>query len=172
MGVAHALLSRLRGAARIIVFEPPETRRARAHDNGSDVELDPFSAGADDFVRDATDGRGPDDVIEAVGRPQTYLKAIELARRGGRVLAFGVAPPQATIALKPFDLNVKELTIVGSYAGTNETWPMAIDLIASGRVNPGQIVDSARTLSDAPKAIESMETDKSFVKIQIDLEAA
>jgi 2-desacetyl-2-hydroxyethyl bacteriochlorophyllide A dehydrogenase len=171
MGVAHAALSRLRGAGRIIVFEPSGTRRARAHANGSDVELDPLAGGADDFVRDATGGRGPDVVIEAVGRPQTYLKAIQLVRRGGRVLAFGAAPPQTTIELKPFDLNVKELTIVGSYAGTNETWPMAIDLIASGRVNPSLIVDSVRSLADAPRSIESMETDKSFVKIQIDLAA-
>jgi threonine dehydrogenase-like Zn-dependent dehydrogenase len=64
------------------------------------------------------------------------------------------------------------LTIVGSYAGTYETWPMAIDLIASGRVNPSKIVDSVRPLSDVARSIESMETDKSFIKIQIDLEAA
>jgi 2-desacetyl-2-hydroxyethyl bacteriochlorophyllide A dehydrogenase len=172
MGVAHASLSRLRGASRIIVSEPSETRRSRAHANGSDVEIDPLSEGATELLREATDGRGANVVIEAVGRPATYLQALELVRRGGRVLAFGAAPPQATIDLKPFDINTKELTIVGTHAGTYETWPMAIDLIASGRVNPSWIVDSVRPLSDVARPIESMETNKSFVKIQIHLEAA
>jgi 2-desacetyl-2-hydroxyethyl bacteriochlorophyllide A dehydrogenase len=172
MGLCHAALSRLRGASRIIVSEPSETRRTRAHAIGSDIEIDPLSDGAADLLRDATFGRGADVVIEAVGRLATYKQAFELVRRGGRVLAYGAAPPDATIDLKPFDIYAKELTIVGSYAGTYETWPTAIDLIASGRVNPSQIVDSVRPLSDVARSIESMETDKSFVKIQIDLEAA
>ena len=172
MGLAHAALSRLRGAARIIMSEPSETRRARAHEIGSDIEIDPLSDKAAEQLREATDGRGADVVIEAVGRPATYKQSIELVRRGGRILAYGAAPPDATIDLKPFEIYAKELTIVGSYAGTYETWPMAIDLIASGRVNPSQIVDSVRPLSDVARSIESMETDKSFIKIQIDLEAA
>jgi 2-desacetyl-2-hydroxyethyl bacteriochlorophyllide A dehydrogenase len=172
MGLAHAALSRLRGASRIIVSEPSETRRQRARAIGSDIEIDPLSAGGADDLWDATDGRGADVVIEAVGRPATYKQSIELVRRGGRILAYGAAPPEATIDLKPFEIYAKELTIVGSYAGTYETWPMAIDLIASGRVNPSQIVDSVRPLSDVARSIESMEADKSFVKIQIDFEAA
>lgn len=172
MGLAHAALSRLRGASRIIVSEPSETRRQRAHAIGSDIEIDPLSDRATERLRETTDGRGADVVIEAVGRPATYKQSIELARRGGRILAYGAAPPDATIDLKPFEIYARELTIVGSYAGTYETWPMAIDLIANGRVNPSQIVDSVRPLSDVARSIESMETDKSFVKIQIDLEAA
>ena len=172
MGLAHAALSRLRGASRVIMSEPSETRRARAHAIGSDIEIDPLAEHAAERLLQATDGRGADVVIEAVGRPATYKQAIELVRRGGRILAYGAAPPDATIDLKPFDIYAKELTIVGSYAGTYTTWPKAIDLIASGRINPSQIVDSVRPLSAVTQSIETMETDKSFVKIQIDLEAA
>jgi len=172
MGLAHAALSRLRGASRVIMSEPSETRRVRAHAIGSDIEIDPTAEDAAERLREATEGRGADVVIEAVGRPATYKQSIELARRGGRILAYGAAPPEATIDLKPFEIYAKELTIIGSYAGTYATWPVAIDLIASGRVNPSQIVDSVRPLSDVARSIESMETDKSFVKIQIDLEAA
>ena len=47
---------------------------------------------------------------------------------------------------------------------------MAIDLIANGRINPSQIVDSTRPLGEVVRSIENMETDKKFVKIQINLE--
>jgi 2-desacetyl-2-hydroxyethyl bacteriochlorophyllide A dehydrogenase len=171
MGLAHAALSRLRGAAKVIMSEPSAERRARAHTIGSDVEIDPLSDNGFDQLMQATEGRGADVVIEAVGRPATYQQAIELVRRGGRILAYGAAPPNATIDLKPFDIYAKELTIVGSYAGTYDTWPTAIDLIASGRVNPSQIVDSVRPLDAVTRSIENMETDKSVVKIQIEVEA-
>lgn len=170
MGLMHAALSKLRGASKVIVSEPAADRRARAHSVGSDLEIDPLNEGLDGIM-DATDGRGADVVIEAVGRPATYTQAIELARRGGRILAYGAAPPDATIAVHPFEIYSKELTIVGSYAGTYETWPIAIDMIGSGRIDPSQIVDSVRPLADVAAALESLETDKSVVKVQVQIES-
>jgi threonine dehydrogenase-like Zn-dependent dehydrogenase len=93
-------------------------------------------------------------------------------RRGGRLLAYGAAPQDATIDLKPFDVYAKELTIVGSYAGTYETWPKAIELIANGRFDPSALIDSVRPLSDVMEAIESLEQDKSVVKVQVEIRTA
>jgi threonine dehydrogenase-like Zn-dependent dehydrogenase len=171
MGLMHAALSKLRGASKILVSEPSANRRARAHGVGSDIEIDPLDGGLDGIMQ-ATDGRGADVVIEAVGRPATYLQAIQLARRGGRILAYGAAPPDSTIDVHPFEIYSKELTITGSYAGTYETWPIAIDLIGSGRINPSQIVDSVRPLSDVATALASLETDKSVVKVQVQIDPA
>jgi threonine dehydrogenase-like Zn-dependent dehydrogenase len=106
------------------------------------------------------------------GSTRTYAQAIEIVRRGGRVLAYGAAPADATIEVRPFDIYAKELTITGSYAGTYETWPKAIDLIASGRFNPNDVIDSVRSLSDVMQAIESLETDKSVVKVQVQIGSA
>jgi 2-desacetyl-2-hydroxyethyl bacteriochlorophyllide A dehydrogenase len=171
MGLAHTAMSRLRGAHQIIVSEPDAQRRDRALRLGGDIAVDPLTGGLDEIL-EATDGRGPDVVIEAVGSTRTYTQAIELVRRGGRVLAYGAAPADATIEVKPFEIYTKELTIVGSYAGTYETWPKAIDLIASGRFDPGAIVDSVRPLQDVMEAIESLESDKSVVKVQVQIGTA
>jgi 2-desacetyl-2-hydroxyethyl bacteriochlorophyllide A dehydrogenase len=171
MGLAHAAMSRLHGASQIIVSEPDPQRRARAHTLGSDVEVDPLEGGLDEVLA-LTDGRGPDVVIEAVGSTRTYTQAIEIVRRGGRVLAYGAAPADATIEVRPFDIYAMELTIVGSYAGTYETWPKAIELIAGGRFDPSAIVDSVRPLSDVMEAIESLENDKSVVKVQVQVGSA
>src|SRR6185312_437912 len=62
------------------------------------------------------------------------------ARR--KVFAYGAAPTDKSMSLRPFDIYAKELTIVGSYAGTYDTWPRAIELLAGGRFDPGLIVDS------------------------------
>jgi 2-desacetyl-2-hydroxyethyl bacteriochlorophyllide A dehydrogenase len=171
MGLAHVVMSRLNGAAQIIVSEPDSARRQRALELGADLQVDPLAGGLD-TVLEATGRRGPDVVIEAVGSTQTYTQALELVRRGGRVLAYGAAPPDATIEVRPFDIYAKELTIVGSYAGTYETWPQAIDLISSGRFDPNRVIDSVRPLADVMQAIESVETDKSVVKVQVQIGSA
>ena len=73
------------------------------------------------------------------------------------------------MSLRPFDIYSKELTIVGSYAGTYDTWPRAIALLAEGRFTPSTIVDSIRPLAEAVEAIRGLETDKSTVKVHIQM---
>ncbi len=169
MGLAHASLSKGRGAGQVLVSEPNAQRRAKAHDMGSDKEFDPTTPEGLELIMEATSGRGADVVIEAVGSTVTYGQAFDLVRRGGRILAYGAAATDAVVPMKPFDVYAKELTIVGSYAGTYETWPAAISLISSGRFDPSKIVDSVRPISEVREAIESLDTDKSVVKVQVQI---
>ena len=171
MGLAHVAMSRLHGAAQVIVSEPDSARRDRATALGADLTVDPLTGGLDEVMA-ATEGRGADVVIEAVGSVRTYTQAFELVRRGGRLLAYGAAPQDAVIEVKPFEIYSKELTIVGSYAGTYDTWPKAIDLISSGRFDPNMVIDSVRPLADVMQALESLETDKSVVKVQVQIGSA
>ena len=167
MGLAHIALAKLSGASLVMVSEPDATRRALASLLGADVLIDPFAAPLDETISELTDGIGPDVVIEAVGSIPTYEASVQVVRRGGRILAYGAAPQTATMSLRPFDIYSKELTIVGSYAGTYDTWPRAIALIAAGRFDPSLIVDSVRPLGEAVAAIEGLEHDRSTVKVHI-----
>lgn len=167
MGLAHIALSRMNGASSVIVSEPDADRRALAQRMGADIVVDPLGQDLGETLADLTQGIGPDIVIEAVGSIRTYESAISEVRRGGKILAYGAAPQDATMALRPFDVYAKELTIVGSYAGTYDTWPRAIALLAGGRFDPALIVDSVRPLSDAVSALEGLEHDRSTVKVHI-----
>lgn len=169
MGLAHIALARLSGAGLVVVSEPDAARRELAGRMGADVLIDPFETPLETAIVDLTDGIGPDVVIEAVGSIPTYEAAVGAVRRGGRILAYGAAPQDATMSLRPFDIYSKELTIVGSYAGTYGTWPRAIALLAAGRFTPSLIVDSVRPLSDAVEAIRALEHDRSTVKVHIQM---
>jgi 2-desacetyl-2-hydroxyethyl bacteriochlorophyllide A dehydrogenase len=169
MGLAHIALSVLSGASKVIVSEPDAARRDRSKQMGADVCIDPFQSNVVEAVADLTNGIGPDVVIEAVGSVVTYESAIAAVRRGGRVLAYGAAPQDASMSLRPFDIYAKELTITGSYAGTYDTWPRAIELLAGGRFDPSVIVDSVRPLADAVSAIRGLEHDRSIVKVQVQI---
>jgi 2-desacetyl-2-hydroxyethyl bacteriochlorophyllide A dehydrogenase len=171
MGLAHVALSRLAGAARIMVSEPEPARRALAAKLGADMVLDPTATDIGAGVREATRGVGPDVVIEAVGTIATYEAAFGLVRRGGTVLAYGAAPAGAKMSLSPFDIYSKELTVVGSYAGSYDTWTRAIELLAAGRFDPSLIVDSVRPLAEAVDAVYELESKKELVKVEIQVEA-
>ena len=167
MGLAHLQLAKLKGAAPVIITEMNQVRLQKAREMGADYAID---AGAEDAVaavKAVTDGRGADYVIEAVGSIPTYRQAFDMVRRGGTLVAYGAAPSTASLDLKPFDIYSKELTIVGSYAGTYATWPEAIALIQGGRFNPEDIVTEVVSLDDVVGAIETVEKNKDVIKIQI-----
>lgn len=169
MGLAHVALAKLADASLVIVSEPDPGRREIARRMGADQLIDPMAHDLAETVSALTDGVGPDVVIEAVGSIPTYEAAVAVVRRGGKLLAYGAAPQTAVMSLRPFDIYSKELTIVGSYAGTYDTWPRAAALIASGQFDPALIVDSVRPLSEAVEAIRALEHDKSIVKIHIQI---
>jgi threonine dehydrogenase-like Zn-dependent dehydrogenase len=64
-----------------------------------------------------TQGNGADVVIEAVGLPETFTRAIDLARFGGRMVYTGYPKAPVTYATKFFNLN--ELDIFGAC----NAWP-------------------------------------------------
>ena len=167
MGLAHIVLAKLQGAAKIIVSEPDSHRRQIAVKLGADIAIDPIRENFRDLLNLNTNNIGPDVVIEAVGSIPTYEDSVAVVRRGGRILAYGAAPQDASMQLRPFDVYAKELTIVGSYAGTYDTWPRAINLIAAERFDPSLIVDTIRPLSEAVEALQSLKTNRSIVKIHI-----
>jgi len=167
MGLAHIVLAKLQGAAKIIVSEPDSHRRQIALKLGADIAIDPIKENFRDLLNLNTNNIGPDVVIEAVGSIPTYEDSVAVVRRGGRILAYGAAPQDASMQLRPFDVYAKELTIVGSYAGTYDTWPRAINLIAAERFDPSLIVDTVRPLSEAVEALQSLKTNRSIVKIHI-----
>ena len=120
-----------------------------------------------DIVKKETQKRGADFVIEAAGSILAYSQAFEMVRRGGRILAFGASPANETMQVKPFDIYSKELTIVGSYAGTYHTWIQAINLLASGKFDPGEIITDRIKLFDVVDGIESIRNNRKKLKIMI-----
>jgi NAD+-dependent secondary alcohol dehydrogenase Adh1 len=91
-GVGHVglqLLRELGSGAPIIAVDPNPLRRALAASLNADAVLD--STGVVDAVRDLTDGRGADLVIDFVGNQQTHDDGIGMLAKGGTysIVGFG-----------------------------------------------------------------------------------
>jgi threonine dehydrogenase-like Zn-dependent dehydrogenase len=167
MGLALGKLAKLNGAGQVIVTELNQSRIQKAKTLGIDHVINASQENAIEAVKELTEGRGADFVFEAVGSSYTYKQAFEMVRRGGTLIAYGAAPSDSVINIKPFDIFSKELTIVGSYAGSYGTWQQAIELIKNERFNPQDIITKTILLEHIIEGINEALYNKDVIKIMV-----
>jgi 2-desacetyl-2-hydroxyethyl bacteriochlorophyllide A dehydrogenase len=96
------------GAARVFAIDSVPARLALAARFGAHAidrsACDPVSA-----VREATEGRGADAVLEAVGSPASHRAALDLVRAGGTIAVVGVHNEES-FAFTPAELYDRNLT--------------------------------------------------------------
>ena len=143
------------GLESITVVDKVESKLALARSLGATTLL----AGRDDVraaVAEATDGRGVDWAIEAVGLSETARQAVELARTGGHVTWIGNAEPVAEVPMQ--NVVVGEKTIAGSYGYTDADFRRALGLVAEGRVPADWIAERRVSLASAPADFGALAT--------------
>ena len=105
-------------------------------------------------VRDATDGRGVDEAVECSGAAGTFRQAVEMVRKGGRVVLLGVPPNHVQEPL-PFKYIVhNEIAIYGSRANPNVSRKV-ISLIGAGQLQVGDLVTHAFPLENFAVALDT-----------------
>jgi L-iditol 2-dehydrogenase len=109
------------------------------------------------LLRSRTEGeRGPDKVIEAVGRPEAWEQAIALVRKAGTVSLFGGCPAETFVRLDTHRVHYDELTLVGAFHHTPETFRQALDLIARGDVPAPAFLQQTAPLTALPTVLTSL----------------
>lgn len=133
MGGLLLQLARTSGGGKMFLSEPIPKRREIALSFGADLTVNPL----EDDVHQALlslDPDGADVVFEAAGLAVTAEQSLQLAKRGGKVIFFGVVSPTEKVEVSPYLINENELTIRGSF-NNPLTNSRALELIASGRVS-------------------------------------
>jgi 2-desacetyl-2-hydroxyethyl bacteriochlorophyllide A dehydrogenase len=160
-GLLHTQLLALRGARVVGVTRSADKRRL-AEELGAAVTCPPDEAA--DRVRDVTDARGAEVVVESVGQVSTLAQSIELAAAGGTVLQYGTVT-SGEGRLPFYDLYYKELDIIGSRAAVIGDYARAIDLVASERVRVEPLVSATYPLADGAAAFDALRTHSDLVKV-------
>lgn len=165
VGLLMVQLTRMWGASRVYAIDVVEQRLSLAKQLGADAVVNAARENPVEAVKADTGGLGVDVAIEAVGSSKAISTAIALARRGGRVLVFGVAPEDDVLAVKPFELYEKELTITASYRSPF-TFQRAVRIASSGRVALKPIISHVFPLEKGPEAFKLLDEKKErFVKV-------
>jgi L-iditol 2-dehydrogenase len=123
-----------RAGGRPVVLDPHQERLGLARRFGAEgtVRAERGPADVDRLRRALGGGRGADQVFEAVGRPEAWELAIEMARPGGVVNLFGGCPRDSRVPLPTYRVHYEELRLQGSYHHTPRCIARALELLAAG----------------------------------------
>jgi D-arabinitol dehydrogenase (NADP+) len=88
---------------------------------------------ADEALREVSP-LGFDVVIDCTGVPSVVEQTFTHVRNNGKLLFFGVNPPNARVSISPYDVYRKDLQILGSFA-LRYTFHDALALVESGAVD-------------------------------------
>lgn len=155
IGAIHLLLAKMHGAAKVLVADLDALRLQSCGDLDPDGLID---ASTSDLVAEArrlTDGKGPDVVITANPSPASQVQAVEMARKGGRILLFGGLPKgQSKPALDTNIIHYNALQVIGTTIFAPRHYATALDLLASGRIDGDRIVTHRFALAEFAKGVE------------------
>lgn len=141
-------------------------RRMRATHTVNVARVDPVEA-----VREITDGRLADVVVEAVGHNQETLnQCVDLARSRGTILAFGV-PDEAIYSIRFSDFFRRNLTLIPAVGPECPTdFALAVDWIAQGRLDVTPLLTHRLPFREAQRAFEwAWERREGVVKVVLDM---
>jgi L-iditol 2-dehydrogenase len=153
------------GASAVTVVDPEASRRDLARQLGADQTADPTADGADGLELLAAPGA--DVAFDASGSHAALAGTIPVTRRGGRVVWIGL-PVGDTVPIPAAMLIDKEIEVRGVFRYAN-AHPLAIELIASGRVVTTPLISHHFALADTAAALELVaRRDAGVVKAIID----
>jgi NADPH:quinone reductase-like Zn-dependent oxidoreductase len=165
-GVATAALSIAKAfGAQVIVTSSSDWKLERARELGADAVVNHGTGDVRAAVKEATEGRGADVVVETVG-DATWRTSLEAAGHGARITVCG-ATSGPNPAAQLHRVWWKQLSILGSTMGRREDFEGAYELVTSGRALP--VVDEVVPLAEAARAHERLEAGEQMGKIVLSI---
>ena len=154
VGLLAVLSAKQMGAERIIAMSRHETRQKIAREFGAtDIVAERGDAGVA-RIMELTRGVGADSVLECVGTQESMAQGIRCTRRGGYVSCVGV--PHG-VELKGEDLFFAHVHLHGGPAPVRRYLPKLIDLVWSGKINPGKVFDLTLPLDQVAEGYRAMD---------------
>jgi L-iditol 2-dehydrogenase len=152
IGCIHTSLARVRGADKVFIADIVDDRLKLAEAFEPDVTINAARTDLVEEVRRLTDGKGAEVIITATPAPIAVVQAVEMARRGGRILIFGGLPKDNS---KPgVDMNTvhyNALHLIGTTTFAPRHQRIALHLMASGRIPADKLVTHRFPLSEFTK---------------------
>jgi 2-desacetyl-2-hydroxyethyl bacteriochlorophyllide A dehydrogenase len=157
VGFCSAQAAKVLGARRVLLLDMEPQRLALAALAGAEPvnvrERHPATA-----VADATEGRGADVVIEAVGTPEGLETAVNVVRRGGRICVVGMFTSETVeIPLGIWWARALDVRFAG-ICPVHVWWARALAELEAGRMDPRPLVSHRLPLADAAEGYELFES--------------
>uniref|UniRef100_A0A670KJM0 Sorbitol dehydrogenase n=1 Tax=Podarcis muralis TaxID=64176 RepID=A0A670KJM0_PODMU len=163
IGLVTLLIAKAMGAAQVVITDLSAPRLEKAKEIGADFAVQIKSESPEEVAHLVEQALGcmPDITVECTGAQAAIQTGIYATRSGGTLVLVGLGPEMATLPI--VNAAVREVDIRGVFRYCN-TWPMAIAMLASKKVDVQPLVTHRFPLE---KAVEAFETTKKGLGIKI-----
>lgn len=161
IGLVSMMALKAMGVSKVYSVDVMDKRLDKALELGADGVINGSREDAVKKVMELTGGMGCDLVIETAGTEITTRQAVQMTKKGATIVLVGYSK---TGEIKmPISLALdKELTFKTVFR-YRHIYPMAIDAVASGRVNLKGIVTNEFALDNIQKAMDESVNNKADI---------
>ncbi|XP_072320990.1 sorbitol dehydrogenase [Eucyclogobius newberryi] len=155
IGLVSLLVAKAMGASKVVITDLSQERLSMAKELGADFVVTVTKEDSpQSLAKNVSDllGSPPQMTIECTGVESSVQTAIYATRSGGVVVLVGLGKEMVTVPL--VNAASREVDIRGIFRYCN-TWPMAIAMLASGKVNVKPLVTHRFPLEQALQAFET-----------------
>ena len=160
VGNAAVLGARLAGARTVIGVDIDPRKLEWAKQFGANHVINSRETDPVERIQELTGGNGADVVIEAIGRPETYLQAFYARDLAGTVVLVGVPTPDMRLEAPLLDFFGRGGALKSSWYGDclpERDFPMLTDLYLQGRLPLDKFVSETIALDQVESAFAKME---------------
>jgi threonine dehydrogenase-like Zn-dependent dehydrogenase len=165
VGLCTVMAAYALGAGTVVAVDMVPERLALAARLGA-VAVNPQETDPADVVLDATEWRGADLVVDAVGHESALAAAFPLVRMGGTISMPGMYVEDAA-EIPIGDMWLKNITMIAGVANVQAHMDEVIELIRHGRLDPKVIISHRLPLSEAAHGYELFDR-KEALKVVLD----
>jgi len=154
VGLLGVLAAKQMRAERIVLMSRNPDRQQLGREFGAtDIVTERGDEGVA-RIKEMTNGLGAHSVIEAVGTQESMMQALRSTRPGGHLGFVGVAHG---VALPGLELFQAEVHLLGGPAPVRRYLPELVDLIWSGKIDPGEVFDLTLPLDQVAEGYKAMD---------------
>lgn len=161
IGLVTMMALKAEGVSKVYVVDIMQKRLDKAMELGADGVINGKDEDAVEAVMRLTEGAGCDLVIETAGTEFTTRQCIRMTKKGATIVLVGYSKTGEMTLPMSMALD-KELTIKTIFR-YRHIYPMAIDAVASGRVNLKGIVTDVFDFDDLQNAMDKSIADKANI---------
>jgi L-iditol 2-dehydrogenase len=166
IGLMHLQMAHYSGASQIIAVDLKEPRLRVAEGLGATRIVNANKENPVEVIKELTDGRGADVVIESAGTKSTWEQSIQVTRKGGRLLWFGGLPSGTVVNVDATMAHYNELTLIGVFHSTPQDVETAYHLICNKVLNTEALISKKMPLEYLEDALNQM-NEGTVVKVAI-----
>ena len=166
-GMMHVMLSHVKKFSKIFCFDVNDFRLDFAKKFNISDSINSMDEKRKEKILTATEGRGVDVAIVATSSLKALEDAIDMVRKGGAVMMFGVPSKGASMNIDMSKIYSKEITLVTSYAASDVDTKEALELIESSQVDVKQLITHTYSITETQKAFDHARSGDNAMKIII-----